>query len=69
MAEPVEPTPAKPPILYERHGLTWERKHAETPKREEPIPQETKEVIQGPFCGEELPSHAIYCLKCGKKVE
>jgi len=64
--EKVKPTGKE----YERHGLTWERKTAQPPKQtEESVSQEAKEPIHCLYCKEKLPSHAVYCLKCGKKVE
>ncbi len=57
-------------IEYERHGLTWKRKTAQPPEQaEESVSQETKEPLYCPYCEEKLPSHAVYCLKCGKKIE
>jgi len=61
---------SKPRIKYERHGLTWERKTAQTPKQvEEQVPQKTKKEVYCIHCAEKLPSRAVYCRKCGKKAD
>ena len=56
--EKVEPSGRE----YKRHGLTWERKTAQSPKQ-------TREPIYCLSCKEELSGNAAYCSKCGKKVE
>jgi len=40
----------------------------EMDKLEKTIPR-TEEVVHCIYCGEELPSQAVYCRKCGKKIE
>jgi len=40
----------------------------EVPRPKKAIPK-TRKAIYCIHCGEELPSHAVYCRKCGKKVE
>ena len=40
----------------------------EVPGPKKAIPK-TRKAIYCIHCGEELPSHAVYCRKCGKKVE
>ena len=42
------------------------RPHA--PKQNKVVPK-TEETIYCIQCGEKLPSHAMYCRKCGNKVE
>jgi len=42
------------------------KKEAARPKKTIP---ETRKVIYCIHCGEKLPPHAVYCRKCGKKVE
>jgi parallel beta-helix repeat protein len=40
----------------------------EVPRPKKAIPT-TRKTIYCIFCGEELPPHAVYCRKCGKKIE
>jgi len=40
----------------------------EVPRPKKAIPK-TRKTIYCIHCGEELPSHAVYCRKCGKKIE
>ncbi len=40
----------------------------EVPKHKKAVPETGKELYCI-HCGEKLPSHAVYCRKCGKKIE
>ena len=57
--EVIEPLQAKPPT----------RVVTEEVSRPKKVIPKVEKTIYCMYCGERLPSHAVYCRKCGKKVE